>query len=65
MGNACDNCPTLANANQADTNGNHVGDACEDSDGDGIPNGTDNCPSTFNPDQADSNADGIGNACEP
>src|SRR5690606_15090083 len=28
-GDACDNCPWTANANQADTDGDFVGDACE------------------------------------
>jgi len=31
-----DNCPTVWNPEQTDTNGNGVGDECEDSDGDGI-----------------------------
>ncbi|HEU4403425.1 MAG TPA: FG-GAP-like repeat-containing protein [Candidatus Polarisedimenticolia bacterium] len=29
VANGLDNCPTLANANQADANGNGIGDACE------------------------------------
>jgi hypothetical protein len=31
-----DNCPTIANPNQADNYGSPKGDACEDTDGDGI-----------------------------
>ena len=30
IGDVCDNCPTISNANQADANGDDVGDACED-----------------------------------
>jgi hypothetical protein len=42
-----DNCPAVANANQADSNGNGIGDACEslDSDGDGSPDASDCAPS--------------------
>jgi hypothetical protein len=37
---------------------------CEDSDGDGIPNGFDNCPNHPNPDQLDSDNDGVGDECD-
>jgi hypothetical protein len=61
-----DNCPNVANADQADLNENGYGDVCEplDSDGDGIQDSQDNCPNLANPDQADENGNGIGNACE-
>lgn len=41
-----DNCPTTANAGQADTNGDGVGDACSlaDSDGDGVADNVDCAP---------------------
>lgn len=37
----------------------------DDSDGDGIVDGTDNCPSVANPDQADLDGNGVGDACDP
>ncbi len=44
-----DNCPRSYNPGQADWNGNGIGDACEDSDGDGVADASDNCRTTPNP----------------
>ena len=60
-----DNCPSVFNPGQADSDGDGLGDACEeDEDADGIPGLADNCPQTANPDQADSDRDGLGDACD-
>jgi hypothetical protein len=74
-----DNCPTISNPFQEDSNADGIGDACEsipeslptppdpitaDSDSDAITDDTDNCPTIFNPSQEDSDNDGIGDACE-
>jgi len=51
--NCDDNCPGAPNADQADGDGDRVGDAC------------DNCDGVPNPDQADNDRDGLGNLCDP
>ncbi len=48
-----DNCPGTPNVDQADTDGDLVGDAC------------DNCPTVQNTSQSDIDRDGIGDACDP
>jgi hypothetical protein len=62
-----DNCVGVSNADQADCDGDGVGDVCGmlDGDGEGIPDCDDNCPDVANIDQADMDGDGAGDACDP
>ncbi len=64
IADATDNCPFVANANQADANNDGIGSACTDTDHDGRIDLNDNCPSTFNPAQIDTDSDGTGDACD-
>jgi hypothetical protein len=72
--NGVDNCPNVANQDQADSDSDGVGDDCdncadapnpmqEDADEDGVGDDCDNCPDTPNSDQADADGDGTGDAC--
>jgi hypothetical protein len=62
---ATDNCPDDSNPDQADTDQDQAGNACDaDDDGDGVADFPDNCRDVSNPDQADIDQDGIGDACD-
>jgi outer membrane protein assembly factor BamB len=63
-----DNCPATPNPDQKDTDGDGIGDVCNDSldqDGDEWVDRLDNCPILYNPDQSDIDKDGVGDACDP
>lgn len=63
---AFDNCRNAANPDQADTDHDGIGNACnnaQDPDGDEFADALDNCDLTPNPSQADTDHDGVGDAC--
>ena len=53
VADASDNCPSVANPDQADGDADGVGELC------------DNCPGVANPGQEDTDGDGAGDACDP
>lgn len=63
-----DNCPAVANTDQANLDGamgDTEGDACDtDDDGDGVADDGDNCPAAGNADQANLDKDPLGDACD-
>ena len=61
-----DNCASVPNADQFDSDGDGPGDACDDpdADDDGVLDGADNCPTVANATQLDSDGDGPGDVCD-
>lgn len=60
-----DNCPLLPNTPQGDVNHDGIGDACQDTDGDGMNDDADNCPALVTAIVSDVDGDGVGDACDP
>ena len=60
-----DNCPEIANTDQADVDGDGAGDACDtDDDADSVLDGVDNCLLVPNVSQENNDRDSEGDACD-
>ncbi|MDG1938078.1 MAG: carboxypeptidase-like regulatory domain-containing protein, partial [Pseudomonadales bacterium] len=72
INNPIDNCPSIANTDQADTDSDGAGDICDsfpndannDIDDDTVSGEIDNCPTVANTDQLGTDMDDIGDACD-
>jgi hypothetical protein len=63
--NSADNCPSAANADQANLDGDGPGDACDDDiDGDGVSNATE-IARGLDPRKTDSDGDGVADGADP
>lgn len=65
---ADDNCPRVHNRDQANSDGDFLGDACDDladKDTDSVQDLDDNCEVVWNKSQWDFDDDGYGDACDP
>jgi VCBS repeat-containing protein len=62
--NNIDNCPVVPNPDQADIDGNGIGNLCQDTDKDGDLDINDNCPLNANADQANLDGDAQGDVCD-
>jgi len=64
-GATIDNCPTISNVDQSNSDGDAQGDACDlDDDNDGVFDLVDNCVLTPNSAQTDLDGDLLGDACD-
>lgn len=64
VSDGADRCPLTADADQHNTDGDGMGNACDpDDDNDGVTDLSDNCPLAANFSQIDTDRDGRGDAC--
>ncbi len=60
-----DNCPETFNPEQLDSDGDEIGNSCdEDDDNDGVIDEDDNCPYDANPEQENADGDIFGDVCD-